>query len=48
MIVPFIAMFAVMYFLMIRPQQKKAKEQQSMLTSLRDGDEVITSAGRLA
>lgn len=45
MLVPFIAMFAVMYFLMIRPQQKKMKEQQTMLNALTDGDEVVTAAG---
>ena len=45
MLVPFIAMFAVMYFLMIRPQQKKMKEQQNMLSALKDGDEVVTASG---
>lgn len=47
MIVPFIAMFAVMYFLMIRPQQKKAKEQQVLLNTLKHGDEVLTTSGIL-
>lgn len=47
MLVPFIAMFAVMYFLMIRPQQKRMKEQQNMLTALKDGDEVLTASGML-
>jgi len=45
MLVPFIAMFLVVYFLMIRPQQKKMKEQQAMLSSLQTGDEVITVSG---
>ncbi|HAR41530.1 MAG TPA: preprotein translocase subunit YajC [Bdellovibrionales bacterium] len=45
MLVPFIAMFAVVYFLMIRPQQKKMKQQQAMLSSLQTGDEVITNSG---
>ncbi len=47
MLVPFIAMFAIMYFLMIRPQQKKMKEQQSMLSQLKEGDEVLTASGIL-
>ena len=47
MLVPFVAMFAVMYFLMIRPQQKKAKEQAEMLNSLKHGDEVLTTSGIL-
>ncbi|MCM2323736.1 MAG: preprotein translocase subunit YajC [Oligoflexia bacterium] len=47
MLVPFLAMFAVIYFLMIRPQQKKMKEQQQMLSSLKHGDEVITTSGML-
>ena len=45
MALPFMIMLAVMYFLMIRPQQKKMKEQQSMLSALKDGDEVITTSG---
>jgi preprotein translocase subunit YajC len=47
MLVPFAAMFAVVYFLMIRPQQKKMKEQQEMLTALKHGDEVLTASGIL-
>lgn len=47
MIVPFAAMFAVIYFLMIKPQQRKVKEQQEMLTQLKAGDEVLTAAGIL-
>jgi preprotein translocase subunit YajC len=45
MALPFVIMLAVMYFLMIRPQQKKMKEHQGMMNSLKDGDEVITSSG---
>jgi preprotein translocase subunit YajC len=45
MFMPFVIMLAVMYFIMIRPQQKKMKEHQGMLSGLKDGDEVITSAG---
>jgi preprotein translocase subunit YajC len=47
MLMPFGLMFVVIYFLMIRPQQKKLKDQQAMLGSLKQGDEVVTSAGLL-
>ncbi|MDR3607211.1 MAG: preprotein translocase subunit YajC [Oligoflexia bacterium] len=47
MVLPFAAMFAVVYFLMIRPQQKKAKEAQGMMESLKQGDEVLTASGIL-
>lgn len=46
-LVPFMAMFAVIYFLMIRPQQKRMREQQQMLSALKHGDEVLTSSGIL-
>ena len=42
-----IAMFAVFYFLLIRPQQKKAKEHQGMLDKLQKGDEVVTAGGMI-
>ena len=45
--VPLILMFVVMYFLMIRPQQKKAKEQRAMMDALAKGDEVVTAGGIL-
>ncbi len=38
-------MFVALYFLMIRPQQKKAKEHQSMIDSIKKGTEVITNGG---
>ena len=41
----FPVMLAAMYFLMIRPQQKKMKEQQKMLGALQKGDEVLTQGG---
>ncbi|RJG08442.1 preprotein translocase subunit YajC [Massilia cavernae] len=44
---PLILMFVVMYFLMIRPQQKRAKEQKAMMDALSRGDEVITAGGIL-
>lgn len=42
---PIILMFAVLYFLMIRPQQKKAKEHKALLQALGKGDEVVTQSG---
>ncbi len=47
-IVPFILIFGIMYFLLIRPQQKKVKEHQEMVKALRRGDQVITQGGILA
>lgn len=43
--IPLILIFVVFYFLLIRPQQKKAKEHQAFLGSLKKGDEVVTSGG---
>ena len=40
-----IAMFAVLYFLMIRPQMKRAKETKQMIEALQKGDEVVTAGG---
>ena len=42
---PIILMFVVLYFLMIRPQMKRAKEHRTMLEALQKGDEVITAGG---
>jgi preprotein translocase subunit YajC len=42
---PFVLIFAAMYFLMIAPQRKKQKEHVKMLESLSTGDEVITAGG---
>ena len=44
-ILPFILIFVIMYFMVIRPQQKKAKEHQEMLNKLKRNDEVMTSGG---
>ena len=44
-VLPFLILFAVMYFLMIRPQMKRQKEHRAMLDKLAVGDEVITSGG---
>jgi len=43
--VPIILMFVIFYFLLIRPQQKKTKEHQEIITNLKKGDRVITSGG---
>jgi preprotein translocase subunit YajC len=40
-------MFVLLYFLLLRPQMKRAKEHKQMLTSLQKGDEVVTSGGTL-
>ena len=42
---PMIAIFVVFYFLLIRPQQKRAKDAKAMLSALQKGDEVITAGG---
>ncbi|MDH3972901.1 MAG: preprotein translocase subunit YajC [Deltaproteobacteria bacterium] len=42
---PLILIFAIFYFLLIRPQQKKAKEQAKALEKLKVGDEVVTAGG---
>lgn len=44
---PLILIFAIMYFLLIRPQQKKMKEHQAMIEAVRRGDQVITQGGIL-
>ena len=43
--VPLILIFAIMYFLLIRPQQKKVKEHKAMVEGLRRGDQVVTAGG---
>jgi preprotein translocase subunit YajC len=40
-----VAMFAIMYFLVIRPQSKKAKEHQKLLSELKKGDDVVVNGG---
>ncbi len=42
---PFIAIFAIMYFLILRPQQRRAKDQKALVQSARRGDVVVTSGG---
>lgn len=42
---PFIALFAVMYFMLIRPQKKQAQKKQEMLNDMKPGDAVVTIGG---
>jgi len=43
--IPLILIFVIFYFFLIRPQQKKVKDHKIMVTSLKRGDEVVTSGG---
>ncbi len=43
--IPLILMFAIFYFLLIRPQQKKTKQHKEMIASIKKGDKVVTSGG---
>jgi preprotein translocase subunit YajC len=43
--IPLVFMFAIFYFLLIRPQQKKAKEHRALLEALKKGDLVVTAGG---
>src|SRR5262245_6620721 len=45
---PFILIFVIMYFLILRPQQKRVKEHQELVKNLRRGDTVVTSGGLVA
>ncbi|MES3039043.1 MAG: preprotein translocase subunit YajC, partial [Bdellovibrionota bacterium] len=47
MMIPFLFIFVIFYFLIIRPQSKRQKEQQGFLTTLKRGDEVLTTGGIL-
>jgi len=44
-LIPLLLIFGIMYFLLIRPQQKKLKEHQEMVAALRRGDQVVTQGG---
>lgn len=44
---PIILMFVIFYFLLIRPQQKKAKDLQAMIAGIKKGDKVVTTGGIL-
>ena len=43
--VPFIFIFIIMYFVMIRPQKKRQEQQQKLIASIKTGDRVVTNAG---
>ena len=45
--IPLILIFAIMWFLLIRPQQKKMKEHQAMVAALRKGDQIVTQGGMI-
>jgi len=45
LLMPMILMLVILYFMMIRPQQKRAKEQRKMLEALKSGDKVVTASG---
>jgi preprotein translocase subunit YajC len=44
-LLPFILIFVIMYFLILRPQQKRVKQHQEMVKNVRRGDTVVTSGG---
>lgn len=44
-LIPLVIMFGIFYFLLIRPQQKKAKEHKALLEALKKGDQVVTAGG---
>ena len=44
-LIPLLLIFAIMYFIIIRPQQKKAKEHNQMVAALKRGDQVLTQGG---
>lgn len=44
-LLPLVALFAIFYFLIIRPQQKQAKEHKEMIANLEKGDKIVTNGG---
>lgn len=44
-LLPLVALFAIFYFLIIRPQQKQAKEHKEMVANLQKGDKIVTNGG---
>lgn len=44
-LIPIVLMFVIFYFLLIRPQQKKAKDHQKLISQLKKGDRIVTSGG---
>jgi len=47
-LLPFIFLIAIMYFVIIRPQQKEARKKKEMIESLKKGDKIVTSGGFIA
>ena len=47
-LVPFVLIFVIMWFLIIRPQQKRVKSHQEMIKNVRRGDTIVTSGGIIA
>jgi preprotein translocase subunit YajC len=47
-IVPMVLLFVIFYFVLIRPQQKKAKQQSEMLKTVKSGDKIVTTSGIIA
>jgi len=47
-LLPFIFLIAIMYFVIIRPQQKEAKQRQEMIDALKKSDKIVTSGGIIA
>lgn len=47
-LLPLIVLFAIFYFLIIRPQQKQAKDHREMIAALKKGDKLVTSGGLIA
>ncbi len=48
MLVPMVLLFVIFYFVLIRPQQKKAKQQAEMLKTVKSGDKIVTTSGIIA
>ena len=46
-LLPLVALFAIFYFLIIRPQQKQAKNHKDMIAGLQKGDKIVTNGGRV-
>jgi preprotein translocase subunit YajC len=44
-LLPIAAMFVILYFLMIRPQQRRAREHETLVQNLKRGDDIVTSGG---
>ena len=44
-LLPFVFLIAIMYFVIIRPQQKEMKEKEEMISALKKGDKVVTNGG---